>query len=170
MKTIRRAVAALLVVAAATASAAPARDGAELLVVGPVEALNALDGTATVLGQRVHTTSHLVVGEAVAVFGVIHPDGSIVASSIQPRGLYVAGASPIFISGLVERSEPAVGRVVVNGLAVDMTTAMAGGTLSPDVGSKLAISGIQPVPHGLLLVNGISGTGAAVNGISGTGH
>src|SRR5256884_6842171 len=47
---------------------------------------------------------------------------------------------------------------------------------SPAVGSRLAISGTQPVSRGLVLVSntsgsvqGIAGTGAAVNGIAGTG-
>ncbi|HEX4388958.1 MAG TPA: hypothetical protein VH109_10065, partial [Steroidobacteraceae bacterium] len=169
MKKIRCAVAAVLVAATATAYAAPAKGGGELLVIGPVEALDAADGIATVLGQRVRTTSHLAVGEAVAVFGAMHPDGSIVASSIQARGLYVAGASPIFISGMVQRSEPSIGRVVINGVVVDMTPAMSSGALSAEVGSKMAISGTQPVARGLVLLNGISGTGSSVSGISGTG-
>src|SRR6266853_1951494 len=77
--------------------------GAQLLVVGPVEAINTADNTAIVLGQRVHTAAlgRLVVGDTVAVYGRTRADGSIVASGIQSRGLYVPGATSIFLSGTV---------------------------------------------------------------------
>src|SRR6185437_13312235 len=64
--------AVLAAAAAATSSAGISGSGAELLVVGPVEAINAVDRTAVVLGQRVQTEmlDRLVVGDTVAVFGV----------------------------------------------------------------------------------------------------
>jgi hypothetical protein len=165
-------VAALIASAAAsTGSAGISGSGAELLVIGPVEAVNSADQTATVLGQRVIVSrpETLTVGDTVAVYGQSRLDGSIVAAAIQARGLYVAGATPIFLAGTVQKSEPSIGRVVVNGLAVDLTSAMSSGALSPRIGAKLAVSGIQPSNRGMILVNGISGSGAGVNGISGSG-
>src|ERR1700687_3806844 len=172
--TVRVAVAILLGTAAAsTCSAGVGGSGnsAELLVIGPVESLNAADRTATILGQRVHTAmvDALAVGNAVAVFGTARADGTIEASAVQLRGSYVPGATSIFVSGTVQRAEPALGRVVVNGVTVDLTSAVSHGMMSPAVGSKLAISGTQPVGRGLVLVNGIAGTGIAVNGIARTG-
>jgi hypothetical protein len=158
-------------VASATSSAGVSRGGAELLVVGPVESIDAENRTATVLGQRIHgaMVDTLAVGNTVAVFGAARTDGAIEASAIQTRGLYVAGASNVFLSGTVQRADVAVGRAVVNGVSVDLTPAMSGGTLSPAVGSKVTISGIQPSSRGVVLVAGIAGTGAAVDGIAGTG-
>src|SRR5207253_530938 len=106
------------------------------------------------------------VGNTVAVFGTARADGTIEASAIQSRGTYVPGATSIFVSGTVQRAEPALGRVVVSGVTVDLTSAMSYGVFSPAVGSKLAISGTQPVSRGLVLV---SGSGASVNGITGSG-
>ena len=180
MKTsVRVAVAILLGTAAAsTGSAGVGGSSGELLVMGPVESINAADSTATILGQRVHTAmvDRIAVGDAVAVFGTARADGTIEASAIQLRGIYVPGATAIFVSGMVQRAEPALGRVVVNGVTVDLTSAMSHGMFSPAVGSSLAISGTQPVSRGLVLVSGtpssvqgIAGTGAAVNGIAGTG-
>src|SRR5437773_419764 len=145
--------------------------GAQLLVVGPVEATSVADATATILGQRVRTVmaGQLTVGNTVAVYGTTGVDGSITASAIQSRGLYVPGATSIFLFGTVQRAEPSLGRVVVNGVTVDLTPLMSYGMLSPAVGSKVAVSGTQPVSGGRLLVNGISGSGATVNGISGSG-
>ena len=145
--------------------------GTQLLVVGPVEATSAANATATILGQRVLTATagQLTVGNTVAVFGTMRVDGSITASAIQSRGLYVPGATSIFLFGTVERAEPSLGRVVINGVTVDLTPLMSYGMLSPTVGSQVAVSGTQPVSGGRLLVNGISGSGAAVNGITGSG-
>src|SRR6267143_6919025 len=174
--TVRLAVAIVLGTAAASTGSAGVRGSApELLGIGPVEAINAVDRTATILGQRVHTAivDALAVGNAVAVFGTARADGTIEASAIQLRGMYVPGATSIFVSGTVQRAEPALGRVVVNGVTVDLTSGMSHGMWSPAVGSRLAISGTQPVSRGLVLVSGsrgsvqgIAGTGAAVNGIA----
>src|SRR6266550_236003 len=86
--------------------------GAQLLVVGPVEATSVADATATILGQRVRTVmaGQLTVGNTVAVFGTMRVDGSITASAIQSRGLYVPGATSIFLFGTIQRADPSLGR------------------------------------------------------------
>src|SRR5437763_16057358 len=149
---------------AATSFAGTAGSAGQLLVVGPVETVDLANSTATVLGQRVYTTSlsGLTVGSEAAVFGTVGGDGRIRASSIQSRGLYVPGASSIFLFGTVRKAEPSLGRVVVNGVTVDLTPVMSQGTLSPAVGTELTISGTQPVSLGLVLVT-------SVRGIAGTG-
>src|SRR5947208_605473 len=179
-KTSVRVVVAILLgtAAASTGLAGVGGTGGELLVIGPVESVNGTDSTATILGQLVHTAAidAIAVGNTVAVFGTAREDGTIEASAIQSRGISVPGATSIFVSGTVQRAEPALGRVVVSGVTVDLTSAMSYGMFSPAVGSKLAISGTQPVSRGLVLVSGtpasvqgIAGTGTAVNGIAGTG-
>src|SRR5436853_68851 len=161
-KTSVRVVVAILLgtAAASTGLAGVGGTGGELLVIGPVESVNAADSTATILGQLVHTAAidAIAVGNTVAVFGTARADGTIEASAIQSRGTYVPGATSIFVSGTVQRAEPALGRVVVSGVTVDLTSAMSYGVFSPAVGSKLAISGTQPVSRGLVLVSG-SGAG-----------
>ncbi|HEY2807894.1 MAG TPA: hypothetical protein VGI91_03795, partial [Steroidobacteraceae bacterium] len=143
----------------------------ELLVIGPVEAVNPEAHVATVLGQRVQSlaVSGLAIGSLVAVYGRASLDGSITASAIQARGSYVPGASQVFFSGIVQKASPTIGRAVVNGVSIDLTPAMASGAISPIAGARLKITGIQPVAGGLVLVSGISGGGAGVNGISGGG-
>jgi hypothetical protein len=182
MKTISALVAAVIATTVASTSSAGisgsgspqvsgiSGSGSELLVIGPVEIIEAATSSAIVLGQRIHTSEALAIGETVAVFGVVRPDGSIAASAVQSRGLYVAGATPIFLAGTVQKAEPTIGRVVVNGVAVDLTSAMSHGAFAPSIGSKLAISGTQPVNRGVILVSGISGSGSPqVSGISGSG-
>src|SRR5438270_9519355 len=111
--------------------------GAQLLVVGLVEAINAPNKTAIVLGQTVHAASFesLAVGNTAAVYGTTRADGSIEASAIQSRGIYVPGATLIFISGIVQKAAPSVGRVVVGGVTIDLTSVMSQGMFSPTVGT-----------------------------------
>jgi hypothetical protein len=146
------------------------RGGVELLVVGPVEAIDQAAKTAVVLGQRVLVAdaNHLALGETAAVFGTARADGSIVAAAIQSRGPYVPGASAVFISGVVQKSEPSVGQVTIGGLSIDLTPSMSRGIVSPAEGTRFEVSGTQPVSRGIV-ISGISGGGAAVSGISGGG-
>src|SRR2546430_12509469 len=93
--SVRLAVAILLGTATASTSlAGVGASGGELLVIGPVEAVNVADSTATILGQRVNTPAidAIAVGNTVAVFGTARADGTIEASAIQSRGIYVPGA------------------------------------------------------------------------------
>src|SRR5919108_329779 len=140
--SLRVAVAALVGAGAVSTGLAEMAGGrASLLVAGPGGAVSATENNPPGLGQLVHTAvaGRLAVGSEVAVFGTRQADGSIIASSIQSRGLYVPGASPIFLSGTVQSAQPAVGRVVVNGITVDLTSIMSYGVISPLVGSKLTV-------------------------------
>ena len=144
---------------------------AELLLIGPVEAVDVASKTAVVLGQKLPFAGaeSLSIGEMVAVYGAMRTDGALAVSSVQRRGSYVAGASLVYLSGIVQKVEPSVGRAVVNGVSIDLTPMMVNQEISPSIGSKLQVLGVQPVGHGVVLVNGISGGGAAANGISGGG-
>src|SRR6266850_1930941 len=104
----------------------------QLLVVGPVEAINAANSTAIVLGQMVHAASleRLAVSNTVAVYGTTRADGSIAASAIQSRGIYVPGATSIFISGTVQKAEPSGGRVMVRGVPAGRMPVLARGMVS----------------------------------------
>jgi len=143
-----------------------------LLLIGPVEAVNSTHTMASILGQKVliGSSDPVAVGTTVAVYGNSLADGSIAALKIEAQGSYVPGATPILLTGTVQAVQPSVGRVVVGGLTVDLTSMMAGGAMSPVLGSKLQITGTQPVNHGLVVVNGISGGGLTANGISGGGR
>jgi hypothetical protein len=160
---------------AATAAAENEQGGPDLIVVGPVEAVDSAKGLTVVLGQRVHgVVDGLTVGDTAAVFGTMQRDGSISAVAIQARGSYVPGATSIFLAGTVQKAQPLVGRVVISDVTIDLTSVMSYGTFSPTVGSKLAVSGTQPAHGGVVVVNGasiggIAGTGAKTSGIAGTG-
>ncbi|MBS0380091.1 MAG: hypothetical protein JSS29_16545 [Proteobacteria bacterium] len=145
--------------------------GTELLLIGPVESVDAVSQSATVLGQKIVSSSAAVlkVGDSVSVYGSLNSDGSIAVSHVQLRGPYVAGASQVLLTGFVQKVDSSVGRSVVGGVAVDLTPSIVALANSPEIGARAQISGIQPVARGVVLVNGISGGGAAVSGISGGG-
>jgi hypothetical protein len=160
---------------------------ASLLLIGPVESVSSTHTFAVVLGQKVliGAFDQVTVGETVAVYGEFLGDGSLSAAKVVSEGAYVPGATPVYVEGTVQKVQPSVGRVTVSGLSVDLTSLMSRGAVSPTVGSKLQITGIQPVNNGLVVAsglstegisgggkavaNGISGGGFTVNGISGGG-
>jgi hypothetical protein len=143
-----------------------------LQVIGPVEAYDAKHEIGRVLGQTVALPRgvELVVGDSVSVIGTSSAEGKIVASVVADHGLYVAGASEIFLSGTVQKVNSAVGTAVVNGVSIELTSLLAKGPVSPVVGTAVQVSGTQPAFGGVVLANSISGGGEAVaNSISGGG-
>ena len=179
MKSLVATFVTALVGAAATvghAAGSGTSGASELLLIGPVEAVNTTQTRAVVLGQKISISPSdgIAVGDTVAVYGTESADGTIHATQVQAEGLYVAGATTVFLAGVVQKVQPAVGHAVVNGLTVDLTAAMAQGAVSLTVGSKLQVVGTQPVGGGAVVAgglsaNGISGGGLSANGISGGG-
>ena len=171
MKRSAVSLAVITAIAAVASTAEEVRGGPELLVIGPVESVDVSTRSATVLGQHVtlDNVESLDVHNTLAVFGFWRADGTIQAATVRDQGPYVAGATTVFLSGAVQRAEPSIGHVVVNGIKIDLTPAMAFGPVSPAVGSKLTVRGIQAVSHGVVTIDGIVGSGATANGIVGSG-
>ena len=150
---------------------------APLLLIGPVESVSSTHTSAVVLGQKVliGAFDQVAVGETVVVYGEFLGDGSLSAAKVVSEGAYVPGATSVYVEGTVQKVQPSVGRVTVSGLSVDLTSLMAHGDVSPVVGSKLQITGTQPVSNGLVVASGVSAEGisgggkAVANGISGGG-
>jgi len=144
----------------------------ELLLLGPVELVKERQGVIVVLGQKLQLPSvnQFEVGQTVAVYGSVRADGTYAISAVQRHGLYVPGASPIVLTGVVQKVSSAIGRVIVNGISVDINS-VSGADVS--AGAVVQIAGTQPSNAGLILAQGISGgavqgiSGGAVQGISG---
>ena len=170
MRTSRITLAVLAAFALAAANAQEAT-APRLLVVGPIESVDPATRTVMVLGQRIllSNVGSLNVGNTLAVYGFSRTDGSIQGSVARDQGAYVAGATPIFLAGTVQSADALTGHVIVNGVKVDLTPAMVSGQVSPAIGSKLAVQGIQPVSRGVVVTDGIIGSGVATNGIIGSG-
>ena len=152
------------------AAAVVSTDQPTLRVTGPVEAYDAQHHTARILGQTVLVgRALLVVGDSVSVVGTTSTSGLIAATSIKDHGLYIAGASPIFISGQVQKVNSSVGTATVSGITVDLTPLMADSLVAPVVGSKVQVAGVQPALGGVVIAAGINGGGQNLTGINGGG-
>jgi hypothetical protein len=169
---------------AQTSGAVSAAKGAvevpTLKVIGPVESFDAKHGVARVLGQTVvlHPAQQVTVGDVVSVVGTTAADGSITASILSDKGLYIAGASKIFLTGNVQKVNSALGTATVNGVTVDFTSLLANTQVAPKVGSAVQIGGTQPAVGGVVLASVVSSdfvdwqqtaAGVGTSSISGVG-
>src|SRR2546430_14863348 len=86
-------------------------DAPALTVIGPVETYDAQHHIARILGQTVllGQAVDLVVGNSVAVVGTTSTSGVIAATSVKDQGLYIPGASAIYLSGQVQKVNSSVG-------------------------------------------------------------
>jgi hypothetical protein len=141
-----------------------------LKVIGPVEAYDAAHRSARILGQTVilPTDADLAIGDIASVLGTTRSDGAIVAAVVEDHGLYIPGSSIIFLSGTIEKVNPAVGRVTVNGITVDYTALLADESTAPAAGRTVETSGTQPVLGGIVLATTIAGA-SKPNSVNGSG-
>ena len=111
------------------------------LVTGPVEAFNVEEHTATVLGQkvRVSPSATLAVGLTATVYASTDANETLLAEAVRADGQYAAGSTVVFISGIIQKISPNVGRIIVSGLTVDLTATMWNGIVWPSVGSRVEV-------------------------------
>ena len=128
--------------------------GGDLEVLGVVETSEPASATVTVLGQTVRLTADtrvtsesgaaLAKGALVAVYGKINTDGTITASQVSVQANeYVAGATSLYVRGVVKSVNASLARATVGGLSVDFSSSLAGGNSSISVGSVAEFSGLQ---------------------------
>ncbi|MGO9991394.1 MAG: hypothetical protein ACLPTF_02635 [Steroidobacteraceae bacterium] len=125
-------------VAPATASFQSLVDS-NLVLLGPVEGVNLPESRIQVLGQWVvvpSTRTNVVVGELVAVYGVVDADGTYKVSDVSKldSSSYVAGATKLFLKGVVTSIDSNAGTLHIGSYSVNYSGALH--SLSAD---KLAI-------------------------------
>ena len=125
-------------VAPATASFQSLVDS-NLVLLGPVEGVNLPESRIQVLGQWVvvpSTRTNVVVGELVAVYGVVDADGTYKVSDVSQldSSSYVAGATKLFLKGVVTSIDSNAGTLHIGSYSVNYSGALH--SLSAD---KLAI-------------------------------
>ena len=125
----------------------------DLLVMGPVEQVDTKTSQVRVLGQLVlapttqrSIVSEALVGKVVAVYGVISADGSLKISGITELSSvdYVAGATELYVKGVVSAVNHANTTVRIGSLWVDYSGALH--TLNADdiaAGKVIALSGLE---------------------------
>ena len=141
-------------IAAAWVSA-NAGSGRELLFSAPIQKLDRGTETVTVLGRTFHAqTAQLNVGEVVKVYGTLEKDGSVGDALVQGTNTFGANGDSVFLKGVVTNSDPALGRIEVDGLTVDYTSQLGNSQfVVPAPGDVIALSGMQPTNQDLLVAS-----------------
>jgi hypothetical protein len=122
----------------------------DLLLLGPVDAVDQSAKQLVVLGQKVvlqGRASPVAVGNIVEVRGSIGTDGTIRATSVSVNNSdFVAGASRFLLTGVVSRADASRGLAQVGGLSVDYTPSLHSfDAAAINVGKRVVLTGIQPI-------------------------
>jgi hypothetical protein len=135
----------------ANASAAHGFEGRELLLSAPIQHVGA--GSVTVLGKDFETsTDGLAIGEVVNIYGVLAADGSMTDTIVEGTSAFGGNGDAVFLKGVVSDTNPALGRVEVDGATIDYTQQLANAEFSPPAqGDVIAIAGSQPLVKGVVL-------------------
>jgi len=141
------AVAAIIV----NASVAHSFEGRELLLSAPIQHVGA--GTVTVLGKDFETsTEGLAIGEVVNIYGVLSADGSMADTLVEATNAFGGSGDPVFLKGVVSDTNPALGRIQVDGATIDYTNQLANSEFAPPAqGDVIAVTGSQPLVKGVVL-------------------
>ena len=150
----------------------------QLLLSGPVEAVDRSANSVTVLGHQlvVRDVSAIFPGHRVNVFGGLE-NGFAKAAIIQDTNVYATSGDQVVITGTVRAIDSLRGRIVIDGLSVDYTALLFQSQFSlPTVGNSVRVLGTQPNGRGVVLAGaiaelwpaGVSGGGVPL-GVSGGG-
>ena len=129
-----------------------------VLIMGAVDRVDTATNTISVLGRNLKMPSVARVEESlagghqlmVAVSGRISDSGTVEQMKLRfmPTD-YVAGSSKVVVSGRVSDLDANVGTMKVNGITVDISSAIA--AKAPTAGSLVLLVGTQPVRQGVVL-------------------
>ncbi|MGI9225298.1 MAG: hypothetical protein ACR2QX_12520, partial [Woeseiaceae bacterium] len=130
-----------------------------LVLAGPVDSIDAINGVFVAVGQTVMASQGMLagmsVGDFVSVKGSIVSPGWLYADGLSvSTGTYVPGASGVFVTGIPSSIDKSVGQMQLGDLTIDYTAAMSGGAIP--TGLSLSFSGVQPVGRGLLVSDAVS--------------
>ena len=105
-----------------------------LLLRGPIQAIDAASSRILVLGQWIPASATQLaassVGQVVAVYGSLAASGNYVVSALLHINSirYVPGATSVFIKGVISSVDPSTGTLRIGPLSVDYTAALSQGS------------------------------------------
>jgi hypothetical protein len=164
---LRRVLALSLLMVAVAINSPPAH--ATPLAIGVVDSVDKRAGTISVLGQRIRIDSaQLVAGSRtlpaskgvslLAPDAVVWVDGTVSRGVAHAERVYVLpernvpGATLLFVAGVLSGTD-STGIATIGQLRVDLNP--LGLSDIPAAGSYVEIVGVQPVPRGILLAQGL---------------
>ena len=125
------------------------------MLIGPVESVNATEGTLTAVGQTVTFASEALLdiqaGDYVTVYGSIAGAGRLDATAIEVSpAMYIPGKSEVYVTGIPSSVDYSLGTVRIGDLDVDYTPSLGGNTFG-GVGAAVTVIGTQPALGGTVL-------------------
>jgi hypothetical protein len=125
-----------------------------MVLFGVVESIDREAGTFQAVGQSVassfNTANTLNVGDLVTVHGSISGPGWLYADSVTVSAeQYVAGATEVFVSGILSAIDVSTGTAMLGSLTVDYTSSLGSGRMP--AGVVWAFRGTQPSSRGVML-------------------
>jgi hypothetical protein len=128
-------------------------DQADVLV-GPIDSIDSLNGYFESMGQSVLASSDMLsllsVGDLVSVQGSIVGPGLLYADSVEVSSeLYVAGATEVYVTGILSSIDASTGTATLGTLRVDYTSSLASGRTP--AGVVWSFRGTQPGSEGLMI-------------------
>ncbi len=124
------------------------------VLLGPINSINSREGVFVSMGQSVMASPEMLntlnVGDLVAVHGSISGPGWLYADSVTVSAeQYVAGATEVFVSGILSSIDVSTGTAMLGSLTVDYTSSLGSGRMP--TGVVWAFRGTQPSSRGVML-------------------
>ena len=137
-----------------------------VLLVGPIDAVDPLEGTVSALGRTFKASPDMVsviankIGGGglpmVAVLGAAQQDGTLAPRSmVFLNASYAPGATKVLLKGNVTSVDHASGKLTIGKQLVDYSSALSSADVAISVGTLVTVVGTQPLSQGLILADAI---------------
>ena len=147
--------------------------GLNLLIVGPVAAIDSRSGVVEILGQLIsvpqesaHFLTTVRVGQVLAISGDVSSEGAMrVNQIVEVPTEYVDGASEVLVTGRLTELHESTASAKIGSLAIDYSPAMHSGKLNLSKGAIAQLTGIRTAGSTARLI-----AFGAIAGSIGSGH
>ena len=124
------------------------------ILFGPIERINVERSVVESLGQIILVSTEMLstlsIGDLVSVEGSVVGPGLLYADSVTVSSeRYVAGATEVFVTGILSSIDASTGTATLGTLSVDYTSSLASGRTP--AGVMWSFRGTQPSSRGLML-------------------
>ena len=124
------------------------------VLIGPVDSIDSLNGLFDAMGQSVMASTDLLnqlsIGDLVSVEGSIVGPGLLYADSVTVSSeQYVAGATEVFVTGILSSIDASTGTATLGALRVDYTSSLSSGRAPSGV--VWSFRGTQPGIRGVMI-------------------
>ena len=135
-------------------------DGSSILLAGPVDSIDRINGVFESMGQVVMASQDMLVsmqvGDYVAVEGTVISSGWYFADAVDVSNqLYVPGSTEVFVSGVVSSVDAANGTAQMGDLTIDYTASLSSGNAPSR--TSWSFRGTRPALGGMMISDRTSG-------------